>query len=195
MTKTALKEGNSYLEVNNAFGSTIVIIPENWSVTLSVHSFLGEVKDCRANKSILSDRRLTIKGANAFGDVTIINKLIESVETYSKKEMLESISVKHNNRIFIISLEQLLYIQADGDYVTLCTSEGNFLKEQTMKYFQNNLPADRFLRIHRSYIVNVSEISSVDNRGREIYYVTLKNGTTLRASANGYQELKQRLEL
>lgn len=195
MTKTTLKEGDSYLDVSNAFGSTIVLVPSGWSVTSSVQSLLGSVKDSRHNKPTTTHKRLIIRGSNAFGEVEIVSKTVEYTDTQIREDTLESISVKHNNRVLIISLDELLYIQADGDYVTLCTAEGNFLKEQTMKYFQTALPADRFARIHRSYIVNVAEISSVDNRGREVYYVTLKNGTALRASSSGYQELKQRLEL
>lgn len=195
MTKTTLKEGDSYLDVSNAFGATIVLVPSDWGVTSSVQSFFGSIKDTRHDKPMATNRRLIIRGANAFGEVEIVSKTVENREMETAEEALESISVKHNNRVFIISLEELIYIQADGDYVTLCTSEGNFLKEQTMKYFQMALPADRFVRIHRSYIVNVAEISSVDNRGREVYYVTLKNGTALRTSSSGYQELKQRLGL
>lgn len=194
MTKTMLKEGDSYLDVSNAFGATIVLVPSDWSVTTSVQSFFGGVKDSRQNKPVATNKRLTIRGANAFGEIEIVSKAEESSQIQTEEETLESISVRHNNRVFIISLEELLYIQSDGDYVTLCTSEGNFLKEQTMKYFQTVLPANRFVRIHRSYIVNVAEISSVDRRGREVYYVILKNGTALRASSSGYQELKQRLE-
>lgn len=195
MTKTTLKEGDSYLDVNNAFGATIVLIPSDWCVTTSVQSFFGGVKDSRYSKPTATDKRLIVRGANAFGEVKIVSKTVENNETEVVEETIESISVKHNNRVFIISLDELLYIQADGDYVTLVTSDGNFLKEQTMKYFQTALPADRFVRIHRSYIVNVAEIGSVDNRGREVYYVTLRDGTALRASSSGYQELKQRLGL
>lgn len=195
MTKTTLKEGDSYLDVSNAFGATIIVVPSDWSVTSSVQSFIGSIKDSRYGKPVATNKRLIIRGANALGEIEIVSKAVENSETAATEETLESISVKHNNRVVIISLEQLLYIQADGDYVTLCTAEGNFLKEQTMKYFQTALPADRFVRIHRSYIVNIAEIISVDNRGREVYYVTLKNGTALRASSSGYQELKQHLEL
>lgn len=195
MSKTTLAEGESVLELNNAFGSICVLVPSDWSVNLVVRSAFGRAHDTRCHQPVGGDKQLTVRGSNVFGQVEIASKAVEYGTSDQGVEVLESISVKHNNRVVIISIEELLYIQADGDYVTLCTSEGNFLKERTMKYFQNVLPADKFVRIHRSCIVNLSHIGSVDNRGREVYYVVLKNGTTLRASASGYQELKQRLEL
>lgn len=195
LSKTTLPEGDSYLEVKNAFGNTIVIVPSSWAVESSVQSFLGTLEDKRNNPPHAEDRRLILKGANAFGSIQIQNVQEDITGESTAEETIDSISVKQNNRVHIISLDELLYIQAEGDYVTLCTTQGNFLKEQTMKYFQNALPTNKFVCIHRSYIVNLTEISAVDCRGKEVYYVILKNGTALRTSTTGYQELKQKLEI
>lgn len=195
MSKTVLPEGDSYLEVNTAFGGAVVIVPSSWVVSVNVQSFFGGVDDKREFKPQSGNSRLIIRGSNAFGGLEIKPSYDEPEEDEpeTQEEVIDSISVKHNNRVLIVALDELFCIQADGDYVTLCTSKGNFLKEQTMKYFQNTLPADRFVRIHRSCIVNLSEINSVDCRGKEVYYVTLKNGQSLRASTSGYQILKERL--
>lgn len=197
MSKTVLPEGDSYLEVNTAFGGAVVIVPASWVVSVNVQSFFGGVDDKREFKSQSGSSRLIIRGSNAFGGLEIKPSYDEPEEDEpeTQDEVIDSISVKHNNRVLIVSLDELFCIQADGDYVTLCTSKGNFLKEQTMKYFQNTLPSDRFVRIHRSCIVNLAEINSVDSRGKEVYYVTLKNGQSLRASTSGYQILKERLGL
>lgn len=195
MSKTVLPEGDSYLEVNTAFGGAVVIVPSSWVVSVNVQSFFGGVDDKREFKPQSGNSRLIIRGSNAFGGLEIKASYDEPEEDEpeTQEEVIDSISVKHNNRVLIVALEELFCIQADGDYVTLCTAKGNFLKEQTMKYFQGVLPADRFVRIHRSCIVNLSEINSVDCRGKEVYYVTLKNGQSLRASTSGYQILKERL--
>ena len=62
-----------------------------------------------------------------------------------------------------------------------------------MKYFERHLPSDNFVRIHRSTIVNVTQISRVELFGKETYQVLLKNGTKLRVSLTGYRLLKERL--
>lgn len=110
-------------------------------------------------------------------------------------EVLERISVKDGSRIHLIHLEELIYIQACGDYVTLFTLTGQYIKEQTMKYYETHLPPASFIRIHRSCIVNAEQIARVELFGKENYQVRLKNGINLKASISGYRLLKERLSL
>ena len=108
---------------------------------------------------------------------------------------LDRVAVKDGSRIHIIHLEELLYLQAGGDYVTIFTPDGQYVKEQTMKYFETHLPPALFVRIHRSCIVNTEQILRVELFGKENYQVRLKNGVCLRASNAGYKLLKERLSL
>ncbi|MDR0661252.1 MAG: LytTR family transcriptional regulator [Prevotellaceae bacterium] len=109
-------------------------------------------------------------------------------------ERIDRISVKDGSKIHLITANELIYIQAYGDYVTLFTKEGKYVKELTMKYLEANLP-DSFIRIHRSYIVNTSHIIRIELFGKETYQVRLKDNTCLRISNNGYKLLKDRLLL
>lgn len=113
----------------------------------------------------------------------------------AEEALLDRISVKDGSRIHLIQLDELLYIQASGDYVTLFTSDGQYVKEQTMKYFESHLPEKTFIRIHRSCIVNSYYIMRVELFGKESWQVRLKTGVSLRASASGYKLLKERLSL
>lgn len=108
-------------------------------------------------------------------------------------EELDRITVKDGSRIHLIKTDELLYIQACGDYVTLTTPAGEYIKEQTMKYFETHLPPATFVRVHRSTIVNVTQISRVELFGKETYQLLLKNGVKLRVSLSGYRLLKERL--
>lgn len=108
---------------------------------------------------------------------------------------IDRITVKDGTHIHLIETDKLHYIQACGDYVTLVTPSGQYVKEQTMKYFEAHLPAAGFVRIHRSTIVNVTQISRVELFGKENYRLLLKNGTKLRVSNSGYKLLKERLKL
>ena len=110
-------------------------------------------------------------------------------------EVIDRISVKDGARIHIIDLEEILYLQASGDYVTIFTTTGQYLKEQTMKYFEQSLPSPAFVRIHRSTIVHTAQIARIELFGKETYQVRLKNGVTLRASHSGYKLLKEKLAL
>lgn len=78
---------------------------------------------------------------------------VEKAAPLPQEESIDRITIKDGSRIHIIKVEDLLYIQACGDYATLVTSDGEYIKEQTMKNFETHLPADNFVRIHRSSIV------------------------------------------
>lgn len=110
-------------------------------------------------------------------------------------EIIDHITVKDGARIHILPLDEILYIQAAGDYVTLYTPTGEHIKEQTMKYFEQQLDSLGFVRIHRSCIVNTRQIIRVELFGKETYQVRLKNNISLRCSASGYKLLKVRLSL
>lgn len=111
-----------------------------------------------------------------------------------KADALERITIRGGQKIKVIAIDEIVYLQAEGDYVAIVTDEGRFLKEQTMKYFGENLPAGDFVRVHRSYIVSVGHISRIEQSGRE-HSVVLRNGARIRISDAGYKLLRSVLEL
>ena len=117
--------------------------------------------------------------------------LISEVE---KRSVIDKISIKDGSNIVIVKLTDLLFIQAYGDYVLIQSDTGKYIKEQTMKFYELNLPGE-FVRIHRSCIVNAEKIARVEQYGKESYNVYLKNGMSLKASSSGYKLLKERLLL
>ena len=113
----------------------------------------------------------------------------------AQPEELTRVAVKDRREIHVISVDDINYIEADGDYVKLHTENKAFLKEKTMKYFEENLPHRQFIRIHRSYIVNVNEVSKIELYEKESYRVYLKNGEILKAGSTGYKALKKMVSL
>lgn len=107
---------------------------------------------------------------------------------------IDTITVKTGTNINLIPVTELLYLQAEGDYVLLYTSQTRYIKEETMKHLESQLPAN-FVRIHRSYLVNTNAISRLELYEKQHYLVTLKTGHQLRASAGGYKILKEKLQL
>ncbi len=125
-----------------------------------------------------------------------LTELISDTETTnSATEIIDRIAIKLGSKIHVIAVPDILYLQAEGDYVMIYTSEGNYLKEQTMKYFEQHLPQQKFVRVHRSCIVNVEIISRVELYEKQNYLLHLQNGTKIKASANGYRLWKKTLSL
>jgi len=110
-------------------------------------------------------------------------------------EKLTRIIAKKNSEFHCITVNQIRYIEANGDYVLIYTDSNRYLKDQTMKYWETHLPDDNFVRIHRSFIVNIEAIAKIELYEKETYKVHLKNGDILKASSAGYKLLKQKMRL
>jgi two-component system LytT family response regulator len=127
------------------------------------------------------------------GEKAKVSGLVTALE--SNPELLQRIAVKTRHKIEVIPVTGIIYIEADDDYVTIHTATDKFLKEKTMKYMESHLDPTQFVRVHRSYIVNVNQIARLELYQKETYNVLLKNGVSIRASSSGYKELKQLLNL
>jgi hypothetical protein len=124
-----------------------------------------------------------------------ISDTLNTEQSQPQTDIIERISVKHGQKIHVIPVETIQYIQAEGDYVMIYTNDSKYLKEQTMKYFESHLSQDIFIRIHRSFIVNIHSISNVQLYEKQQYIITLRSGLVIKASAGGYKLLKQKLQL
>ncbi|MBU0475409.1 MAG: LytTR family transcriptional regulator DNA-binding domain-containing protein [Bacteroidetes bacterium] len=105
-------------------------------------------------------------------------------------EKLSRIVVKKGNKIVVLPIDNIKYLEAQDDYVNIISTEGSFLKQNRMKYYEEHLP-DSFIRIHRSYIVNLNEIKEISLLEKDSHIVILKSGEKLPVSKNGYIKLKE----
>ncbi len=101
------------------------------------------------------------------------------------------IVVKDNGKIRIIPVTQVQYLEAADDYVKIYTAAGNFLKKKTMQYFEESMPPQEFIRIHRSYIVNAQLITRIDLHEKDSHLALLTTGVRLPVSKAGYAKLKE----
>jgi two-component system LytT family response regulator len=106
---------------------------------------------------------------------------------------LNRIVVRKGNAINLITVDQLKYIEAQDDYVMIHHSSGKALKQQSMKYFEENLPVKDFVRVHRAYIVKVTEIKRIEPYGKDNHVAILNSGEKLPVSRSGYKLLKEEL--
>jgi two-component system LytT family response regulator len=105
----------------------------------------------------------------------------------------QRIVVKTGSKIKIIPMHEVHYLEAADDYVNVVTAEGAFLKNKTMNFFEKNLDPNQFVRTHRSYIVNIQEITRIEMYEKESHIVLLKSGKHIPVSKSGYLRLRERL--
>ena len=120
----------------------------------------------------------------------------ELLETASQSPSQSNrIVVKNGSKIKIIPVHDVFYLEAADDYVKVHTTEGYFLKNKTMNHFEQSLDHNLFVRCHRSYIVNVQQITRIDPYEKDSHVAVLRSGAKVPVSRGGYGKLKAVLGL
>ena len=103
----------------------------------------------------------------------------------------ERIVVKTGTKVKIIPVQDVLYLAADDDYVSVYTAEGSYLKNKTMNFFEQTLDPKYFVRVHRSYIIAIQQITRIDPYEKDAHLAILTSGAKVPVSKTGYVKLKQ----
>ena len=167
---------------------TLILIP-----VLPLRAFIGLLIYLVIIKHFKNNLSESMQAA----DNLIISTGAEEIKSKrtQETELLERIAVKSGTKIHVVLVPEILYLQADGDYVQIYARDGKYLKEQTMKYFEEHLPENQFVRVHRSVIVNVEMISRIELYEKQNQLLTLKNGQQIKTSPAGYKALRMALNL
>ena len=129
-------------------------------------------------------------GRNEKQDKAIENLISAKTD---EEDYLTRIVIRKGSGIKIIPLTSVSFIGAEDDYVMIHYDEGKALKQQTMKYYEEKLPAASFLRVHRSFIVNLEKITRLEPYSKDNYVAVLSTGEKIPVSRTGYKELRDRL--
>lgn len=124
-----------------------------------------------------------------FGQTSGVNELTKTGENISS-DTANRVVLKVKNEIKIISVNDIKYLEANDDYVNLYTSEGKFLKNKTLSFFEKTLESSQFVRVHRSYIVRINEIHKLEPYDKEGYVIKLRGGEKIPVSKTGFSKLK-----
>jgi len=111
-------------------------------------------------------------------------------ESVKQPEERNRIVVKVGSAIKILPLTEIQYIEAYDDYVKIYTREGYHLKKKTMSFFEQVLDASQFVRVHRSYIIALSQLSKIELKEKDSHIAKMKDGTVVAISKAGYAKLK-----
>ena len=103
---------------------------------------------------------------------------------------LERLLVRDGSKVHVIAVEKLDYVEAQDDYVALKSEGKTHLKQQRLSELEELLDPKRFVRIHRSYILNVERLARLELYAKDSRMAILKDGTKLPVSRAGYEKLK-----
>jgi two-component system LytT family response regulator len=109
------------------------------------------------------------------------------------QEFLQRIVVKDGARVHIIPVDRLDYAESQDDYVSLHSQGKSYLKEQTISSLEAALDPQRFVRIHRSVIVNLERVAKIEPYAKDSRVAVLSDGSQLPVSRTGYERLRSLL--
>ncbi|MBD1398154.1 response regulator transcription factor [Pontibacter sp. JH31] len=140
--------------------------------------------DAAISKWLQSQSAQAIPAAAALGEAT-----------GKQPEEQHRIVVRAGNNIRIIPVGEVLYLEAYDDYVKIHTRDGVFLKKKTMSYYEKALDPKQFVRVHRSYIMALSQLTRIEPFEKDSHLALLRNGERIPLSKSGYTRLRTVLEI
>ncbi len=128
--------------------------------------------------------------------------LANNKETTSVSPLLENniyegyqhrIVVKDNGLIRIIPAQDIHYVEANDDYIKIVTANGSYLKKSTLSHLEQALDPQQFVRVHRSYLVPVTQLMRIEPYEKESHIALLHCGAKVMVSKSGMAKLKSLL--
>lgn len=108
----------------------------------------------------------------------------------ANNEELNRVVVKTRDGIKIINSSEIYFFEAFDDYVKIYTKDECFLKKKTMSFYEKTMENKGFIRVHRSYILSLNQITKIENPEKEVHLAVLKNNKKIPLSRQGYSKLK-----
>lgn len=103
---------------------------------------------------------------------------------------LERVLVRDGSRVHVIPVDKIDYVEAQDDYIAIRFEGKTHLKQQRLSALESSLDRKRFVRIHRSFILNVERLARIELYAKDSRMAILKDGTKLPVSRAGYEKLK-----
>jgi two-component system LytT family response regulator len=129
--------------------------------------------------------KITFEGSNKIIDLA--EDLIQSKQKYPDR-----IIVEKGNKYVNTAVNDITHFEAFGDYSKIYTKDNTFLSSKGLGELEQRLDPEKFLRIHRSYIVNWTAVDVIDKQGKS-YLLSLKNKVQLRVSRNNIHLIRDKI--
>ena len=114
-----------------------------------------------------------------------------SVAARPPGKTLERVLIRHEGRVHVLPMERIDFVEAQDDYLEFVSGGKRFRKQQTMADLESQVDPTRFVRIHRSFIMNIERLARIDLYGKDSWLAILSDGSKLPMSRTGHAKLKE----
>ena len=111
-------------------------------------------------------------------------------EAASRNKPVGRVLIREGAKVHVITADKIEHIEAQDDYVQIRSEGRSYLKNQRLSELEEQLDAEQFLRIHRSYIVNIACVDRIEQATRDSHVAVLKDGSRVPVSRTGYQKIR-----
>jgi two-component system LytT family response regulator len=118
-----------------------------------------------------------------------VQALVEDAR--ARHQPLERILIRDGARVHVVPVPEVDYIEAQDDYVQIAAGGRRYLKNQRLSELETQLDPALFLRIHRSWIVNLGAVVRIEPTGRDSHCAVLRGDVRVPISRSGYQKVRE----
>jgi two-component system LytT family response regulator len=111
-------------------------------------------------------------------------------EAAGRNKPVGRVLIRDGAKVHVINAEKIEHVEAQDDYVQIRSEGKSYLKNQRMSELEEQLDAEQFLRIHRSYIVNIAFVDRIEQATKDSHVAVLKDGCRVPISRSGYQKIR-----
>jgi two-component system LytT family response regulator len=108
--------------------------------------------------------------------------------------MMERVVIRNEGQVQVLPLDTIDYIQAQDDYLCFVVGKNKHRKQQTMSELEAQLDANRFVRVHRSFLLNIDRLAKLELYSKDSWLAVLKDGQQLPVSRAGYARIKELIQ-
>jgi two-component system, LytTR family, response regulator len=109
-------------------------------------------------------------------------------------KMLDRIVIRSEGQVHVLPIDNIDYIQAQDDYLSFVSGKQKHRKQQTMSELEAQLDANRFVRVHRSFLLNIDRLAKLELYSKDSWLAVLKDGAHIPVSRTGYARLKELIQ-
>jgi len=131
------------------------------------------------------------KGEGSAADPALENLVREAA---GRHKPLGRVLIRDGAKVHVIASDKIDYIEAQDDYVQIRAEGKSYLKNQRLAELEGQLDGEQFLRIHRSYIVNIARVERIEQATKDSHVAILRDGVKLPVSRSGYQKIRDAMQ-
>jgi two-component system LytT family response regulator len=134
------------------------------------------------------DQALAHARLNLVAGDAAVEKMVR--EAAGRNKPLGRVLIRDGAKVHVINADKIEHVEAQDDYVQIRSEGKSYLKNQSMAELEQQLDGEQFLRIHRSYIVNIAFVDRIEQATKDSHVAVLKDGSRVPVSRSGYQKIR-----